>query len=64
MPKMKSNRAAKKRFRLTGTGKVRRNKAYASHILTKKAQKRKRFLRQSTLVTAADTPRIKRMLSA
>lgn len=64
MPKMKSNRAAKKRFSLTGTGKVRRNKAYARHILTKKTPKRKRALRQTTVVTAADTPRIKRMLSA
>jgi large subunit ribosomal protein L35 len=64
MPKMKSNRAAKKRFRLTGTGKVRRNHAYASHILTKKSQKRKRALRKSTIVTAVDTPRVKRMLSA
>jgi large subunit ribosomal protein L35 len=61
---MKSNRAAKKRFSLTGTGKVRRNKAYARHILTKKTQKRKRFLRQSSVVTAADEGRIKRMLSA
>ncbi|HOZ21495.1 MAG TPA: 50S ribosomal protein L35 [bacterium] len=64
MPKMKSNRAAKKRFSLTGTGKVRRNKNYARHILTKKSQKRKRSLRQPAIVTPADTPRIKRMLSA
>ncbi|HNW58699.1 MAG TPA: 50S ribosomal protein L35 [bacterium] len=64
MPKMKSNRAAKKRFRLTGTGKVRRNHAYARHILTKKTPKRKRALRQTSIVKAEDTPRIKRMLSA
>ncbi|HOT97192.1 MAG TPA: 50S ribosomal protein L35 [bacterium] len=64
MPKMKSNRAAKKRFRLTGTGKVRRNHAYARHILTKKSPKRKRALRRTTIVSAEDTPRIKRMLSA
>ncbi len=64
MPKMKSNRAAKKRFSLTGTGKVRRNKNYARHILTKKSAKRKRSLRQDAIVTPADEPRIKHMLSA
>ncbi|HOH07859.1 MAG TPA: 50S ribosomal protein L35 [bacterium] len=64
MPKMKSNRAAKKRFSLTGTGKVRRNKNYARHILTKKSAKRKRSLRQKAIATPADEPRIKRMLSA
>ncbi|HNY92622.1 MAG TPA: 50S ribosomal protein L35 [bacterium] len=64
MPKMKSNRAAKKRFSLTGTGKVRRNKNYARHILTKKSAKRKRSLRQNAIATPADEPRIKRMLSA
>jgi len=62
MPKLKTNRGAAKRFRLTGTGKVRRNKAYASHILTKKSTKRKRKLRQTTIATKADTARIKRML--
>ncbi len=64
MPKMKSNRAASKRFRLTGTGKIRRNKAYKRHILTKKTHKRKRVLRQTGIAAAVDTPRIKRMLSA
>jgi large subunit ribosomal protein L35 len=64
MPKMKSNRAASKRLRLTGSGKVRRNKAYKSHILTKKSRKRKRSLRQGTLVSAADTRRAKRMIVA
>ncbi len=64
MPKMKSNRAASKRFRLTGTGKIRRNKAYKRHILTKKSAKRKRNLRQTTIVSAVDSPRIERMLSA
>ena len=63
MPKMKSNRAASKRFRLTGSGKVRRNKAYASHILTKKSTKRKRNLRKSGIVTSADEARVKRMIS-
>ena len=64
MPKMKSNRAASKRFKLTGTGKVRRFKAYASHILTKKSQKRKRNLRKGAIVDAADAKRVKNMISA
>ena len=64
MPKMKSNRGASKRFRLTGTGKVRRNKAYASHILTKKSTKRKRNLRKSGILTSADEARVKRMIGA
>ncbi len=63
MPKMKSNRAAMKRFRKTGTGKIRRRKAYASHILGKKSPKRKRRLRQGTLVDTADRRKIDRMLS-
>ena len=46
MPKIKTNRAAAKRFKKTGTGKLKRNKAYKSHILTKKSTKRKRNLRQ------------------
>jgi large subunit ribosomal protein L35 len=54
MPKIKTNRGAAKRFRKTGTGKIRRNKAYTSHILTKKSTKRKRDLRQSTLVDKSD----------
>ena len=61
--KMKSHRGACKRFKLTGSGKVRRNKAYKSHILTKKSQKRKRGLRQSTTLTSADHGRIKEVLS-
>lgn len=63
MPKMKSNRASSKRFRLTGSGKIRRNKAYASHILTKKTQKRKRNLRKSGLVAAADEKRVRHLIS-
>ena len=62
MPKMKSNRAAKKRFRKTGTGKIRRSHAYKSHILTKKTTKRKRNLRKSVLVHSANLWRVKRML--
>ena len=49
MPKIKTNRAAAKRFKTTATGKLKRNKAYKSHILTKKSTKRKRNLRQSTI---------------
>ena len=49
MPKMKTTKAAAKRFKSTGTGKLKRNKAYKSHILTKKSQKRKRNLRKSTV---------------
>lgn len=64
MPKMKSNRSAAKRFRLTGTGKVRRNHAFVRHILTKKTRKRKRCLRHSALVSPADTRRIKQLLLA
>ena len=62
MPKIKTNRGAKKRFRVTGNGKIKRTKAYASHILTKKSSKRKRKLRQSTTVSGVDARRVKRML--
>jgi len=62
MPKMKSNSGAKKRFKLTATGRVKRQKAYHSHILTKKSQKRKRNLRKNTILDAVDEPRVKRML--
>lgn len=64
MPKMKSNRAAMKRFRFTGSGKIRRSRAFASHILTKKNAKRKRRLRQNTLIAKADYARVKRLISA
>jgi large subunit ribosomal protein L35 len=62
MPKIKTNRGARKRFRITGSGKIKRTKAYASHILTKKSRKRKRNLRHSTTVSGADARRVKRML--
>lgn len=62
MPKMKSNRSAKKTFRQTASGKYKRAKAYHSHILTKKSSKRKRKLRKSTLVSKADQKRVKQML--
>ena len=61
--KMKSHRGACKRMKLTGSGKVKRNKAYKSHILTKKAPKRKRGLRKASLLTSADTKRILRSMA-
>jgi large subunit ribosomal protein L35 len=65
MPKMKTHKGASKRFKVTGSGKVKRNKAYKSHILTKKSPKRKRNLRRGTLVaTTGDTKRIKRLIQA
>lgn len=63
MPKLKSKRGAVKRFKVTAKGKIKRHKAYKSHILTKKKQKRKRNLRQSTLVAPTDAPRVKKMLA-
>ena len=63
MPKMKSKRALKKRVRFTGSGKLRRYRAYKRHILTKKHPKRKRRLRKATLVSHADR-RLKRLLMA
>jgi large subunit ribosomal protein L35 len=62
MPKMKTKRGAAKRFKLTGSGKVRRRKAYLRHILTAKTRKQKRNLNKATIVSAADTKQIKRML--
>jgi large subunit ribosomal protein L35 len=62
MPKIKTNRGAAKRFRKTGTGKIRRNSAFTSHILTKKTTKRKRELRQGTLVAAVDQKNISRLI--
>ena len=62
MPKMKSNRGASKRFRATGGGGIQRAKSGKSHILTSKDKKRKRKLRGTTLVSDADTPKVKRMI--
>ncbi|MGD8698440.1 MAG: 50S ribosomal protein L35 [Gemmatimonadales bacterium] len=62
MPKMKTHRGAAKRFRKTARGKLKRQRAYKSHILAKKTRKRKRRLRQGALVAASDTSRVKRML--
>lgn len=63
MPKMKTQRGAAKRFKLTGSGKIKRKKAYKSHILTKKSTKRKRNLRKATLVASGDSGRVKSMLN-
>ena len=59
---MKTNSSAKKRFKLTGTGKVKRNHAFHSHILTKKSNKRKKRLVKSTIADKVDTFTIKRLL--
>ncbi len=63
MPKVKTNSGAKKRFKLTGTGKIKRKHAFKSHILTKKTTKQKRNLTHATLVSAADEKRVKAMLN-
>lgn len=63
MPKMKTNSGAKKRFALTGTGKIKRKHAYHSHILTKKSNKRKHNLVKTTLVSDGDSTRIKLLLT-
>ncbi|PID70154.1 MAG: 50S ribosomal protein L35 [Flavobacteriales bacterium] len=62
MPKQKTKSSAKKRFKLTGTGKIKRKHAYKSHILTKKSKKRKLRLTQSTLVHKADEGNILKQL--
>ncbi|MFD2999240.1 50S ribosomal protein L35 [Pontibacter toksunensis] len=63
MPKVKTKSGAKKRFSLTGTGKIKRKHAFKSHILTKKTTKQKRNLTQTGLVSSADTDRVKLMLN-
>ena len=62
MPKMKTHRGTAKRVKKTATGKLKRMRAYKSHILTKKDRKRKRRLRQSDLVAGADAKRVNRLL--
>ena len=62
MPKMKTSRAAAKRFKNTGTGLLKRNKAYKSHILTKKSTKRKRNLRQATITDSTNAQNMKKIL--
>lgn len=62
MPKMKTNRGAAKRFKATGSGKIKRSKAFTSHILTKKSTKRKRNLRQSGVVDEANAKSLRKIL--
>ncbi len=64
MPKQKSHSGAKKRFKVTGTGKLTRRKRNKNHFLEKKSPKRKRQLRKEAVVTKADEPRIKQQLSS
>jgi len=64
MPKMKTHSGAKKRFKLTGTGKVRGRHPFTSHILEKKSPKKKRALGAPKLINEHDEPRVKRMLGA
>ncbi len=64
MPKQKSNSGARKRFKLTASGKVKRKKAFRSHILTSKSRKRKRKLRLGGLVAKTDEKAIRKMLAA
>jgi large subunit ribosomal protein L35 len=63
MPKVKTNSSAKKRFKLTGSGKIKRKHAFKSHILTKKETKQKRNLTHATLVNKADEKNIKHLLN-
>ena len=62
MPKMKTHRGAAKRFRVTGTGKLRRKKAYNSHLFTHKSAKRKRSLDREAPVSSVDAPAIRKMM--
>ena len=62
MPKLKTNRGAAKRFKITGSGKVKRNNSHRRHILTKKTTKRKREMRHSSLVSRADLKLVRRLL--
>jgi large subunit ribosomal protein L35 len=65
MPKMKTHKGAKKRFKITGAGKVKRMRAFKSHILTKKSSKKKRHLRRGTTLTVrGEIKNIKRLLQA
>ena len=62
MPKMKTNRAAAKRFKVTGTGKLKRSKAYKRHILTKKTRKTKRNLRKAAIVDMTNVKAMRKIL--
>jgi len=62
MPKLKTHKGASKRFKVTATGKIKRSKAFGSHLLTKKSSKRRRNLKQSTLVVKSEFKKMKEML--
>ena len=62
MPKIKTNKSEAKRFRVTGSGKIKRNKGYKRHILSSKSKKQKRHLRQATLVAAAEVKNIRKLI--
>lgn len=62
MPKIKTSKSAAKRFEVTGTGKLKRNKAYKSHILTKKSTKRKRNLRKAAMTDSTNVKNMKKIL--
>lgn len=62
MPKMKTHSSAKKRFKLTGTGKVKRHKAWKSHLLTGKSKTRKRRLNRPETIQGCDMPRVRALL--
>ena len=62
MPKIRTNKSAAKRFRITGSGKIKRNKGYKQHILSSKSKKRKRHLRQSSLVSAVERKNIRLLI--
>lgn len=62
MPKLKTHKGAAKRFRKTATGKIKRGRSFARHILTSKETKRKRHLDKDTLVSPADAPKVRRMI--
>lgn len=62
MPKMKTHSGASKRFKITGSGKIRKNSAYKSHLLESKSPKRKRGLRKAEIISSGDEHRVRRML--
>jgi large subunit ribosomal protein L35 len=62
VPKIKTNRAAAKRFRVTGSGKVKRNKGFKSHLLSSKNKKRKRHLRRGATVSEAETKNVRKLI--
>jgi large subunit ribosomal protein L35 len=62
VPKMKTNRAAAKRFRVTGSGKIKRNKGFKRHLLSSKGKKRKRQLRRGTVVSASEQRNVRELI--